>query len=41
MAVYLYYHYPVEFEQTQRNAMSVDFSWTVSSEQYTKVYESL
>jgi starch synthase len=41
MAVYLYYHYPIEFEQTQRNAMSVDFSWTVSCEQYTKVYEAL
>ncbi|MBS3972990.1 MAG: glycogen synthase GlgA [Erysipelotrichia bacterium] len=41
MAVYLYYHYPIEFEQTQRNAMSVDFSWALSSEQYAKVYDSL
>lgn len=41
MAVYLYYHYPQEFEQTQLNAMQSDFSWNVSSEHYAKVYESL
>jgi len=41
MSVYLYYHYPSEFEQTQRNAMNEDFSWALSSEQYAKVYESL
>lgn len=41
MAVYLYYHYPSEFEQVQRNAMNEDFSWALSSVQYAKVYDSL
>lgn len=40
-AVGLYYDYPEEFKKVQKNAMTADFSWDSSAEEYLAIYHRI